>query len=185
MKSHWVFALGLATGLCVSVAMGALLSMPASIAEEEHGAAAESELAWLPADQPESLLRIEAHLRGTDVTMWEIGYRFTELYHAGLDRNWDYADYQLEKIPHALQLAMERRPKRAESAQPFLNEVVPAVQALVAERDSDAFMRGMERLRTGCMQCHVAEEVPFFTVSFPELRASSIAPLPDDAAIDW
>jgi hypothetical protein len=30
--------------------------------------------------------------------MAEIGYRYTELFFAVQDRNWDYADYQLGKI---------------------------------------------------------------------------------------
>lgn len=51
--------------------------------------------------------------------MVEVGYRFTELYFAGKEHNWDYAKYQAEKIEVALRLGLERRPKRAQSAQFF------------------------------------------------------------------
>ena len=44
--------------------------------------------------------------------MAEISYRFTELYFAGQDGNWDHVKYHSEKIDLALRLALERRPKR-------------------------------------------------------------------------
>lgn len=132
---------------------------------------------WLTGTPEQKFGRIEAQLRGLDVTMVEIGYRFTELYFGGKDRNWDYAKYQTEKIETALRLALERRPKRAKSAQPFLNETLPAVQKAIASRSPAGFNAAMDRLRTGCMKCHADEQVPFFTVEFPERRLSTIRTL--------
>ena len=43
-------------------------------------------------------MQIEKHLRGLDVAMTEIGYRYGELHVAARERNWDYAKYQTEKI---------------------------------------------------------------------------------------
>ena len=50
----------------------------------------------------ERFIRVAQHLRGFDVAMAETGYRYTELHWAGQDRNWDYAKYQVEKIPTAI-----------------------------------------------------------------------------------
>jgi hypothetical protein len=129
---------------------------------------------WLKAAPEERVRQLEKHLRGTDVAMWEIGYRFTELFYAGEDGNWDYAKYQAEKIDLALRLALERRPKRAPSAQPFLNNDLPAVQKAIASRDSPAFRDSIERLRAGCVRCHTDEKLPFFTVELPERRVSPV-----------
>jgi hypothetical protein len=117
---------------------------------------------------------IEAQLRGLDVAMMEIGYRFGELHFAGQDRNWDYAKYQADKLRLALELALERRPQRGASAQPFLKEDLPAPVEAIGSRDPARFEAGMERLRAACMKCHVAESVPFFTVRLPERRVSPI-----------
>jgi hypothetical protein len=106
--------------------------------------------------------------------MAEVGYRFTELHFAGEDGNWDYAKYQAEKIDLALRLALERRPKRAKSSQPFLNDALPPVQQAIAGRDKKTFREAMERLRTACMKCHADENVPYFTVEFPERRLSPV-----------
>lgn len=141
---------------------------------------ASDETHWLsdsPAGQRDQL---EQHLRGLDVAMVEIGHRFNELYFAGQDRNWPYAQYQIEKIELALRLALERRPLRAEAAKPFLEETIPlfkqAIQAAKSDRNSRAYDDALGRLRTDCMKCHVVENVPHFTVYFAKNRRSSIRP---------
>jgi len=48
--------------------------------------------------EQEKINTIEKQFRGFDNAMVETGYRYQELYWAGQDENWEYADYQLEKI---------------------------------------------------------------------------------------
>ena len=134
-----------------------------------------SKKGWLTEDWPEAHGQIQNHFRGTDVAMMEVGYRFRELYFAGKDKNWDYTDYQLEKIEKVIELAAERRPKRAQSARVFLEEDLPEVVRLVKERSPASFDAAMNRLQTSCMKCHVAENVPFFTVRFPKSNPSVIS----------
>jgi hypothetical protein len=122
--------------------------------------------------------QVEKQLRGLDKTMVEVGYRFTELYFAGKDHNWDYAKYQAEKIDTAIRLGLERRPKRAPSAQFFVTEEIPALLKAIESRDDEIFQKGMDRLRSSCMKCHNSERVPYFTVEFPERRLSPVRNLP-------
>lgn len=133
---------------------------------------------WLKESVDDKFHQVEAQLRGFDITMMEVGYRFTELYFAGKDRNWPYAKYQAEKIGHVIRLGIERRPKRAASAQPFLAEDVPAILSAVEKKTDEAFQVGMERLRASCMRCHVAEKLPDFTLEFPQHRSSPIRRAP-------
>ena len=133
---------------------------------------------WLRGAEGEKFQEVERQLRGLDVAMVEVSYRFVELHFAGQDGNWDYAKYQTQKIETALELALVRRPKRAESAAPFLNEDLPAVLEVVERRDAEAFPDVMERLRTACMKCHVRENVPYFVVELPEVRLSTIRGAP-------
>jgi len=133
---------------------------------------------WLHGSAAEQLRTVERQLRGLDIAMAEIGYRFTELYFAGLDRNWDYAKYQAEKIDLALRLALERRPKRARSSQPFLENDLPAVLAAIERREPARFADSIERLRTACMKCHAEESVPYFTVELPQQRLAPIRRVP-------
>ena len=159
-----------------SLAAALLALVLAALAWREARAAGPAAVAgdWLLAAPPERVRQLERHLRGTDVAMWEIGYRFTELFYAGENGNWDYAKYQIEKIDLALRLALERRPKRAQSAQPFLNNDLPAVHQAIAARDPAAFRDAIERLRAACVRCHTDEKLPFFTVEPPERRVSPV-----------
>jgi hypothetical protein len=129
---------------------------------------------WLEGTPEQMLEQVESQLRGLDVAMIEIGYRFTELHFAGEDENWAYARYQAEKIRTALELALERRPKRAASSAPFLREDLPSVLQAIERKHGQGFREAMDRLRSSCMGCHIAEQVPHFTVYPPERRLSTI-----------
>lgn len=171
-------------GVAAGLAIGLLAAGVARVAAPPIHAA-DTIRQWLPADDSAAIDRVETQLRGLDVAMWEIGHRFGELHQGGLDRNWPYAEYQLEKIGLALRLAVERRPKRAASARSFLDDVLPEVDALVKRRDPEAFRFAMDRLRAGCMQCHVAEEVPHFIVELPANRRLGGAHAGPPDGLDW
>jgi hypothetical protein len=105
--------------------------------------------------------------------MAEIGYRYGELQFARRDRNWDYAKYQAEKIDLALRLALERRPKRAQSSQPFLNDSLPAVLRAIESKEPEQFDQAMERLHNACVECHKAENVLYFKGAVERLKDSA------------
>ena len=129
---------------------------------------------WINGSTDGKLYQLETQLRGFDMDMVETGYRFTELYFAGKDRNWPYAKYQVEKIDKAIRLGLIRRPKRAASAQSFLEEDLPAMMRAVEKQETETFTDAIGRLRASCAKCHAAEKVPHFAVEFPERRASPI-----------
>jgi hypothetical protein len=58
---------------------------------------------WIIGTEEEKLEIIESQFRGFDMAMEETGYRYQELYWAGQNENWEYADYQIEKIRIAIE----------------------------------------------------------------------------------
>lgn len=48
---------------------------------------------WIMGTEQEQLKTIENQFRGFDMAMVETGYRYQELYWAGQDENWPYAEY--------------------------------------------------------------------------------------------
>ncbi len=129
---------------------------------------------WIKGTDTEQIKTIEKHFRGFDNTMVETGYRYQELYWAGLDQNWEYADYQIAKIKLAIETGLERRPKRAPSSQHFLNYVLPDMKKSVESKDTANFNKSFLTLTTNCNSCHAMEKVPFFNVQIPSERNSSI-----------
>jgi hypothetical protein len=136
--------------------------------------------AWLlTGTTDERFARVAKHLRGFDVAMAETGYRYGELYWAGQDRNWDYAAYQIEKIRTAVQNGVERRPKRARSAQ-VLDGSLPGVEEAVKRKDAALFAERFAVLTATCNACHEAERVPFIHVRPPTVRTSPAGARPAD-----
>lgn len=129
---------------------------------------------WIKGTQAEQLKTIENQFRGFDKTMVEVGYRYQELYWSGQDENWEYANYQLQKIEKTIKLGLQRRPKRAQSATHFLEYVIPEVNKAIQAQDKQLFETNFKMMRTNCTNCHMAERVPTFTVRIPTHRQSPI-----------
>lgn len=119
------------------------------------------------------------HLRGLDVAMVEIDYRYSELYWASEDGNWPYAAYQRDKLRLAMDLALERRPGRAASAESFFDPALEGVREAVEAQDPALFAERFANLTAACNACHAAEQVPSFEVRQPVERRSSIRFTPE------
>ena len=128
---------------------------------------------WLTGNTEERFLKVERQLRGPDQAMAEIGYRYGELLITGRERNWDYAKYQAEKIDLSLKLALERRPKRTQSSQPFLNEDLPSVLQAIQSKDSQQVDGALERLHNSCVACHRAENALYFRDSVERIKSNA------------
>lgn len=133
---------------------------------------------WLQGSDAQRWEQTARQFRGLDQAMVEIGYRYGELAWAGKDQNWDYAAYQLEKIQLTLELALERRPKRRASAEVFLRQGLPAMQAVIKQRDAAGFPPALTAFTARCNACHVQEQVAFFKVAPPAHRLSPITGKP-------
>jgi hypothetical protein len=77
------------------------------------------------------------------------------------------------KIDLALRLALERRPKRAQSSQPFLNDSLPAVMRAIESKEPQQLDQAMERLHNACVECHKAENALYFRDAVNRLRDSA------------
>ena len=130
---------------------------------------------WLKGNTNEKLDVIAGQLRGFDMAMVETGYRFTELYFAGEEQNWDHAKYQAEKIGTAIQNGLQRRPKRAASAETFLNIVLPELLAAIDRKDVELFRQRFNTMLSSCNTCHRDEKVEFISVVLPKQRLTSTA----------
>lgn len=129
---------------------------------------------WITGTESEKIAAVERQFRGFDMAMVETGYRYQELYWAGQDQNWEYAEYQVNKIKLAIENGLVRRPRRAASAESFLNQTLPDMRAAVESRDSLSFDRQFRILTVNCNNCHAMNRVPFFTVRAPTARQSPI-----------
>lgn len=123
--------------------------------------------------QDERWVKTAKHLRGLDVAMIEVGHRYEELYFAGGDQNWEYAEYQLGKLMLAAMNAVERRPKRADTAK-MIDAPIFALRKAISDKDGPGFDAAFTQLTAMCNACHQAEQVGFMQVTTPTARPSVI-----------
>ena len=131
---------------------------------------------WLKALPPDKQIEaIDRQLRGFDMAMFEVNYRYTEMYFAGIEGNWDYALYTGEKIAWAIQNGYERRPKRRANAEElFFKEAYPQVLDAIRKKDIALFKERIDVLRTACNACHTAEKVGFIQVGIPSIKQTPL-----------
>lgn len=128
---------------------------------------------WLAADEAERLAQLERQLRGFHLAVVETKYRYTELFWAARDGNWEAAEYHVRKLRLAIENGLERRPKRAVSAKPFLDGPLAAMEDAVAARDPARFEARFRELTAARNACHAMEQVPFLEVHPPERGAEA------------
>ena len=162
------------TALSMLILFGIVLASH-SCGSSSEGEQAEGE--WIRGSQEEQIEKIEKHFRGFGVAMAEMGYRYNELYWAGRDANWEYAEHQAEEIEELIELALERRPARERSAAHFLQVALPEINEAIEKRDSELFLQKYEALNASCNACHQAEKHGFIHIAIPEQRTSVVRAL--------
>lgn len=122
------------------------------------------------AEKTEKLIQL---VPGTAHWMVEMGERYKNLYWAAKQGQWEFAEYQVEEIEdlvHRVQLA---RPKRAVTAQEFLNKAIGPMMKALETREWDSFREGFSSLRTACMHCHTQNDHAFITLPHEPVTAAS------------
>ena len=112
------------------------------------------ETEWLGETKQEIVNNLEEQFQGFSSTMREVSYRYAELYWAGMDENWEYAEYQREHIVEALEQGFVRRPEREASARQFVTIALPEIEEIVKMGEKEKFLESYTRLTASCNTCH-------------------------------
>ncbi|EOZ92612.1 hypothetical protein A33Q_3993 [Indibacter alkaliphilus LW1] len=129
---------------------------------------------WLEGNTEEKLDEVAHQLGGFSRTMVEVSYRYSELYWAGMDENWGYADHQVEHIIEAMEDGLKRRPVRAESSKSFMEETLPMMEEVIQKENKEEFIKGFQMLTSACNACHAKEGESFIMIQTPENRTSPV-----------
>ncbi len=154
--------------------LAALIPVGCGQEEGPHPEAHEDHAAWLKGDTETKFTAVEEQLGGFGTTMWEMGYRYIELYWAGQDENPEYAEHQLHEMEEALERGLIRRPERAASARTFLENSIPAMRTAIASRDTVRFRKAFTAFTQSCNACHALEDHAYITVAPPTFRLSPV-----------
>jgi hypothetical protein len=129
---------------------------------------------WLKGNAAEKIETIEEQFQGFSATMMEVGYRYQELYWAGIDENWAYAEHQVEHIHEAMEQGLVRRPVRAANSHTFIEEILPAMEDAIEKQDTALFFKNFRIMTVNCNSCHVMEGEEYIYIAEPEYRLSPV-----------
>lgn len=129
---------------------------------------------WLSGTDEEKFDEIAHQLGGFSKTMIEVSYRYSELYWAGMDENWGYAEHQIEHIIEAMEDGLKRRPVRAASAEAFMEEAIPAMEEIIETKNKEEFIKGFRAFTSACNACHAKENESYIVIQEPLNRLSPV-----------
>jgi hypothetical protein len=152
--------------------------MPQGIRGLDEGQARPPSANWLldAVDDEERFRRIQIYAGGTYEQMWQIGYRFEQVYHAIVDQNWELGLHHWVKLRDVFNVALMKRPNRTPNAEAmFLDASWARLEAALQGGEAQQARRAFLDEREICMACHVVEQMPFLndsplfrnTASFP------------------
>ncbi|WP_114748870.1 hypothetical protein [Pleomorphovibrio marinus] len=156
------------------IGMFLFLTIGCQVSHQEDSQVAVGPGGWLKGNSDEKFDEVAHQLGGFSRTMVEVGYRYSELYWAGQDENWKYAEHQIEHILEAMEDGLKRRPERKPSSTEFMEEVLPKMEELVDQGDKAAFLEGFKTFTASCNQCHNQEGEEFIVIREPQERTSPV-----------
>lgn len=113
-------------------------------------------------DDDERFRRLEIYAGGTDQQMWQIGYRYEEVYQAITNEDWALGTHHWGKLRNVFNVALMKRPNRTPYAEALFLDDTWQILADALESGNTAVAREtFLQERQACIACHVAEGYEF------------------------
>lgn len=92
-----------------------------------------------------------------------------KLWFAGLNENWELADFEIHEIMEALEGLQKFQPERKETKSlPMLNPALDSVNNAIQQKDPASFKNSYTLLTAACNNCHKEVDYSFNEVKNPE-----------------
>jgi hypothetical protein len=163
-SSRNMMALFLAAAVILGVAYAQGSRLPAGIPGLEAGQDEPPSANWLldARDDEERFRRLEIFAGGTYEQMWQIGYRYEQVYQAIIDENWELGLYHWGKLRDVFNVALMKRPNRTPNAEDmFLTTIWARLEEALEGGDAEGARAEFLAQRGACIACHVAEDMAF------------------------
>ena len=110
----------------------------------------------------ERFRRLQVYSGGTDQQMWQMGYRYEQVYRAIVDQNWELGAYHWGKLRDVFNVALMKRPNRTPNGEAmFLSNEWRLLDDALKAGDASAARKAFVAERQACIACHVAEGMAF------------------------
>lgn len=105
-------------------------------------------------DDEERFRRLQIYAGGTDQQMWQIGYRYEEVYRAIANKDWELGTHHWGKLRNVFNVALMKRPNRTPNAEAlFLDD---KWQLLATALEAQDLAMARETFLQERQACHAA-----------------------------
>lgn len=112
----------------------------------------------------EKLGNVVKVIPGASNIMLQMGERYKNLYWAGKQGKWLFAEYQVEEMQELMKTLIITRPGRATTARDFLQSGFTKLDPAITTQNEAGFLRAFEHMRQQCMVCHQRNDHAFVTL---------------------
>ncbi len=105
--------------------------------------------------------------------MFQMGERYRNLYWAGKQGKWKFAQYQTEEMHRLIEKLIITRPNRAATAETFLRDAFEGFEIAITDKDWKKFTAAFEHMRERCMACHIQNEHAFVELNKRPAKGNS------------
>ena len=106
------------------------------------------------AGDDEKLEKLIKVIPSTSDIMFQMGHRYKNLYWAGKQGKWEFAEYQIEEMQSLIKKLIITRPKREETARNFLNYAFDGYEDAIENQNWAGFQKAFDKMRQACERCH-------------------------------
>ena len=123
----------------------------------------------------EKLNNVVKVIPSTADIMFQMGERYRNLYWAGKQGKWEFAQYQTEEMQSLIKELILTRPNRAATAQAFLLDAFKGFENAIEQKDWPKFQNAFALMREQCMICHRQNEHAFIVLNKTPPKGNSPA----------
>jgi hypothetical protein len=114
-------------------------------------------------------LKVDGYSPGLGDYMLKMQIRHSKLWFAGINENWELADFQLHEIEELLEdIEKFKSGKEEVKLISMIEAPLDSVDAAVEAKDLETFKSAYQNLTVTCNNCHVASKHSFNVVKVPE-----------------
>jgi len=100
--------------------------------------------------------------------MMEFGHRFYVSYYAAKAGNWDLANYEIEELIEAQEVAEATRPKYKKQLKEFETNSLKKLQASIKNQNWNSFKASYKETTKACNSCHIENGHPYIVYELPK-----------------
>jgi hypothetical protein len=105
---------------------------------------------------------------GLGTVMIEFGHRFYITYYAAKAGNWKLAEYELEELIEAQEVAETTRPKYKKQLKDFEDDYLEKLEDAIEDKNFKKFKKLYTKTTKACNRCHKANGHPYIRYQLPK-----------------